>query len=239
VSGANPHGGTSENAYVPAKEHQHAFELLGVDNVTIDHAFAHDVYGDFVYLGKASGAWSNHVTVKNSGFARNGRQAIALIGAQDVLITQNIITDVRRSTFDFEPEGAGDGVSNVVIRNNLIGPGRLFFVAAAGRQPANHVQIINNHLVHQSLQMAIRNDHRHSRDDWKIIGNTSDAVLGNPLASAIRVWHGDQIEVANNVQHFQKGRHMVLAEFHYSCHVSVHGNVLYNAVGVSRSFNGC
>jgi hypothetical protein len=239
VYGANPHGGTSLGAYVPAKEHQHAFELLGVDTVVLDHVAAFDTFGDFVYLGKASGLWSSHVTIENSTFARNGRQGISLIAAQDVLISHNAISDVRRATFDFEPDAGDDGVGNVVIEDNTIGIGRLFFVAAAGSQPVNDVEIVGNQLHHQSLQMAIRSDHAHYRNDWKIIGNTSDAVLGNPLGSAIRVWHGDQVEIAHNVQHFQTGRQMMLVELHYSCHISVHDNVLYGSVGASRSLNGC
>jgi parallel beta-helix repeat protein len=239
VKGANPNGGTSLGAYVPAKEFQHAFELLGVNNLVLDHVAAFDTYGDFVYLGKAAGSWSSHVTIENSTFERNGRQGISLIDASDVLISNNTISDVRRATFDFEPDGRSDGVSNVVIENNTIGAGRLFFVAAAGLQPVNHVEILDNSLHHQSLQMAIRNDHSNYREEWKIIGNVSDAVFGNPLGSAMRLWHVDDLEIARNAQHFQSGRRMVLVELHYSCHVSVHDNMLYNSVGAARSFDNC
>ncbi len=239
VVGANPHAGTSEAAYVPAKEHQHGFELLGASHVTLDGVAAFDVYGDFVYLGGKGRVWSNDVVVRNSWFARNGRQGIALTGARNILIEHNSISEVRRATFDFEPDGAGSGVDHVVIRNNTVGRGRLLFVAAAGLQPVNHVQIRGNQLHGQSLQMAIRNDHRHYRDDWQIIGNTSDYALGSLTGTAMRIWHVDGLQIVNNVQPFQKGRHMVLAKINYSCHVSVRGNVLSNSVGVFQSAAGC
>ncbi len=239
VVGANPHAGTSLAAYVPAKEHQHGFELLGASDVTLDSVAVSDVYGDFVYLGSQGQTWSSDVTIENSWFARNGRQGVSLIAARHVLIEHNIISDVRRATFDFEPDGAGSGVADATIQDNAIGAGRLLFVAAAGLQPVNNVVIQGNHLHQQSLQMAIRNDNQHYRDDWTIADNTSDATVGNPLGAAMRIWHVDGLQIVGNVQHFQKGRKMVLATINYSCDVSVRGNILYDAVGVSRSTGGC
>jgi hypothetical protein len=239
VQGANPHAGTDERAYVPAKEHQHAFELKGVENVVLERVGALDVYGDFVYLGLDNGLWSRNVTVRNSVFARNGRQGVAIVAARKVLIEGNIIADVRRATFDLEPMGNTAGVDDVVIRDNTIGRGRLLFVAAAGDGPVNHVDILRNRLIGQSLQMAIRNGRAHYRDDWTIAGNTSDAVLGNPLGAAMRIRNVNGLEIADNVQRFQAGRKMVLASIDYSCRVSVHGNSVPGSVGVFRSSGGC
>ena len=56
----------------------------------------------------------------------------AFTAARNVLVERNYIGDVRRATFDFEPMGNTAGVTDVVIRDNVIGRGRLLFVAAAG-----------------------------------------------------------------------------------------------------------
>ena len=112
-------------------------------------------------------------------------------------------------------------------------------VAAAGTAPVNRVQILRNVLKGQSLQMVIRNGKRHYRDDWTIVGNTSDATVGNPLGAAMRIRNVDGLEIADNFQRFQKGRKMVLASIYYSCHVSVHGNQVPGSVGVTRSTRNC
>ena len=93
----------------------------------LDRVQAYDVYGDFVYVG-----WqSSDVTVQRSQFARNGRQGWTVNGA-NVLIQGNSITEVRRSTVDMEPALPTWATSNVVIRDNTVGPGRLLFFASLG-----------------------------------------------------------------------------------------------------------
>jgi hypothetical protein len=239
VIGAHPHPGTGVAAYVPAKEHQHGFEILGSDHVTLDGVSALKVYGDFVYLGQSGRTWSSNVTVQNSLFSWNGRQGISLVGVRNVLIQNNHITDVRRATFDFEPDGADAGVDNIVVRNNWIGAGRLLFVAAEGLQAVNNVQILGNQLHHQSLQIWVRNGYANRRNNWKIAGNTSDAALGDPNGTAMRIWKVRGVEIAKNVQPFQKGRRMVVAELSHSCNVSVHDNVRPNSVAETRTLAGC
>ncbi len=239
VVGANSHAGTGLAAYVPAKEHQHGFEVLGSDQVILDSVTATKVYGDFVYLGQSGRTWSSNVTVRNSWFAGNGRQGVSFIGVRNALIERNVITDVRRATFDFEPDGADAGVDNVVVRNNSIGAGRLLFVAAAGLQAVNDVQILGNHLHQQSLQIWVRNGDDGRRNGWKILGNTSDATVGNPHGAAMRIWKVRGIEIANNVQRFQQGRGMVVAELYKSCNVSVHDNVRPGSVAATRTLSPC
>ena len=132
VRGPNPHGGTDPDAYQPRYEAQHAFSLSADDGVTLDHVQAYDVYGDFVYIGGSSGTPSRHITVKNSQFARSGRQGISVTDGEDVDITDNSIGDVARSLFDLEPNARAQEVRRVNISGNTTGPVRNFWLANKG-----------------------------------------------------------------------------------------------------------
>ncbi len=134
VQGAHPHAGTGLEAYQAAREFQHAFALQGVQGVLLDRVRAFDVYGDFVYIGPGRAEeWSRRVTVRDSTFERNGRQGIAVVAGEDVLISGNRIGQVRRATFDIEPTTATWGARRVRIVNNVTGTGRLLWLASGGR----------------------------------------------------------------------------------------------------------
>jgi hypothetical protein len=240
VRGANPHAGTGDAAYRPAREHQHAFDVRSVDTLTLEHVSAYDVYGDFVYLGQMpNGPWSAHVTVSDSRFARNGRQGIALIAVRDVLIERNTLTGMRRATFDLEPRAADDGVDRVRIRDNDIGPGKLMFVAADGSKPVHHVTVADNRLTGQALQIYVHHSRPGYRDDWTIVRNRSDLALSNPHHSAMRIWRVDGLDIRDNRQPFKAGRDMVLADITNSCRVVVRGNVGPGSVGQTRTHGPC
>ena len=137
VKGANPNAGTSDDAYVPNLSGQHAFRFAGVQGAVLDDVQAYDLYGDFVYFG----GWltqqgriipSRNVTVQRSRFERNGRQGIAPIACEDVLIADNEIADVRRSTIDLEPNSDERGCERVSIIGNTFGASRLAWIASGG-----------------------------------------------------------------------------------------------------------
>ena len=240
VRGANPHGGTSREAYEPAREHQHGFEILSTSDVALVDVTVTDVYGDFVYLGRTGhGAWTNQMLVRGSHFARNGRQGVSPIAARNVLIERTGINQVRRATFDFEPMGAKAGVDHVTIRDNYVGSGRLLFVAANGVRPVNHVIITGNRLRGQALQICVENPRWGNRNHWKIAGNSSDTVFGNPHGSVMRVTRVDGIQIRNNGQRFQAGRNMVMVHVTQSCHVDVGANSHPRWVGEARVTGHC
>jgi hypothetical protein len=132
VRGANPHGGTSAEAYQPDLEAQHAFSLSGDDGVLLDHVAASDTYGDFVYVGGSGRQPSRDITVARSTFARSGRQGISVTGADGVTIVGNQIRDVARSLFDLEPNLRSQSVRNVRIEANTTGAARNFWLANKG-----------------------------------------------------------------------------------------------------------
>jgi hypothetical protein len=233
VRGANPNAGTGESAYVESLEAQHAFNFEGVRGIDLSHVTATDVYGDFVYLGMYIGPniWSSAVKIHDNTFARNGRQGITLTGAKNVEIWNNDITDTRRATFDFEPNGRGWGVTGVSIHDNTIGPGRLNFISAVGNGRVNRIEVRNNTLHGRAMNQTWQGARRHG---LTIVGNVADTEFGNPGGAAIYVTGYTGVRISGNVQPIQPGRGMGGVDVWRSCQVDIRGNQFPNSVAESR-----
>lgn len=240
VVGANPNGGTEENAYVAALEAQHGFNVAGTRALELDRVTVTDVFGDFVYLGwdSSSKRWSEDVRIHNSVFARNGRQAIAFTGARRIRIDHNRISQVRRATFDLEPNGGATGVEKVLIEDNMIGVGRLNFVSAVGAGPVNYVTVRNNVLRGRSMNSTI-GSFTDRRRAWAIVGNTADEAYGAPSGAVIGVRELDDLLVTRNTQPVQPGRSMHLVSTSDVCAVSVTRNTVRNASGQVKANHAC
>ena len=93
VRGANPNGGTSKGAYVRKLETQHGFKFEGVQGAELDHVEVTDVYGDFVYISRDTRRRSRrrNIWIHDSTFRRNGRQGIAVVAANNVIIEHNTL----------------------------------------------------------------------------------------------------------------------------------------------------
>jgi hypothetical protein len=203
VRGAHPHGGMSDDAYQPKYEAQHGFWFAGTRDVLLDHVTVTDVYGDFVYIAKDTDTriWSERVTIQWSTFARNGRQGISVCAGRDVRIEHNTFTDTRRATIDLEPTTRSWGAERIVIADNVIGPGRLMFVAAAGAGPVNHVQVLRNVLQGHLLSVDVVAPSGTRRTDWLVDGNRSDKKANQRTIRLIGV---DNVVVRNNRQKLSK-----------------------------------
>jgi len=186
VQGANPRGGTSEDAYVRKLETQHGFRIEGTDGVQLDHVAVSDVYGDFVYIGRdPSRVASRSVWIHDSDFARNGRQGIAVVAAADVIIEHNQFDQTRRSTIDLEPNARSWHVSDVFVLNNTVGKGRLLFVASHGQGPVDDIVISGNQLKGHALTIDVVSPENKRRSNWIITNNTSDTTVhSRPLRFA-------------------------------------------------------
>jgi hypothetical protein len=223
VRGAHPHGGMSDDAYQSKYEAQHGFWFEGTRDVLLDHVTVTDVYGDFVYIGKDldTHIWSERVTVRWSTFARNGRQGISVTAGRDVRIEHNSITDTRRSTIDLEPNTPSWGAERVVIADNMIGPGRLMFVAAGGNGPVNHVQVLRNVLRGHLLTIDVVAREGTRRTDWLVDGNRSDKKANQRVVRLVRV---DNVIVRNNRLKLKKPQPGIV--LWGGCHYSVSNNQL-------------
>ncbi|MGZ4734746.1 MAG: right-handed parallel beta-helix repeat-containing protein [Acidimicrobiia bacterium] len=197
VRGANPNAGVGDNAYVAALEAQTAYVVGGVQNMVLDHVEAYDVYGDFVFVGAAT----NNLLVKNSTFARNGRQGWTING-QDIVFEHNNIRMTRRATIDLEPSSVTSIARRVTIRNNTIGVGRLYFLANVGlAAPTEDISVIGNTFVNKTMTIRV-NPPSGTRSRFRVIGNTSN----KPMDGSAMVFNNVLgVEVRDNIQPMQRG----------------------------------
>ncbi len=226
VVGANPHAGTYDDSYVADLEAQHAFEIGGTRNIVLDRVHASDVYGDFVYVG----APSSHVTVQNSTFTRNGRQGWTVAGGEYVTFDNNIISETRRATIDMEPNSSESAQRHITFSNNIVGPGRLFFLSCGGAPAQTQdVSIVNNHLTGRALTVHVWGDPG-VRSDFTVTGNTSDDGASQSGGGVIYFHGTSNVVVANNVQPVQPDRGISGVSLESATNVTVTGNTFPDAV---------
>lgn len=194
VRGANKFAGAGGRGYVAPLEGQHAYVVGGVQSMLMERVQAYDVHGDFVHVGAAT----KHLLVRSSTFARNGRQGWNIAGT-NIVFDSNSISDTARATIDMEPPSREAGANHIVIKNNVVGKGRLYFFASVGvGAPINDVQILNNTLS-RALTMMVRAPAGQPRTNYVVAGNVSTGMYGGNGGSLgfVNV-HG--IDIRDNVQ---------------------------------------
>ena len=96
--------------------YRHALELYGVENVTVEDMTIEESGGDGIYVNGA-----HHVVIRNVTSARNARQGISVISARDLLIERCRFVDTAgtppEAGIDLEPNGASEGLSDIVVRD--------------------------------------------------------------------------------------------------------------------------
>lgn len=138
VHGPNPDGGTGTAGWDAAREAQHAFDIDASSHVTLDNVSGAYVFGDGAYLR------SNHVVVRNSKFHHVGRQGIAIAKANDVLVENNDIRQVRRGAINIEQYGKDWASDNIRILNNTTGASRLLWMPISGSGVAGSILVAGN-----------------------------------------------------------------------------------------------
>ncbi len=178
VVGAHENGGMSESAYVEELETQHGFRLEGANDIELDRVTVTNVFGDFVYVGRNDDRVpSQRVWIHDSTFADNGRQGIAITDAKGVVIERNQIDRTRRSVIDLEPNTSSSSVSGVFVFDNIVGPGRLLFVASHGGGPVSDVVVADNELRGHALTVDVLAPEGQRRANWIVSRNSSDTPL--------------------------------------------------------------
>lgn len=245
VRGANPHAGLAPEAYQSRLEAQHGFDFQGVDGVTLDNVRVTDVYGDFVYLGPDfydfTGRWTSNVLITGSHFERNGRQGIAITGAEDVTITQNYIGHVRRAALDIEPDLASGGARRVLVRRNVFGPGLLLFLASAGGPgTVEDVTVERNRLEGRTMNITVRPPVGSRRARFRVLYNSSRSSFGSPLA-LMNFSRVDGVEVEGNLSLIDGGQRGVGVFATESCDVVVRHNQFPGALRHAEivPYEGC
>ncbi|HEX9121824.1 MAG TPA: right-handed parallel beta-helix repeat-containing protein, partial [Actinomycetota bacterium] len=177
VVGANAQAGLSDQAWRPAFAFQHGFSIRDSSRVTLDRVGASDVFGDFVYIRGGS-----QIVVRDSRFARNGRQGIAVADGHDVTIEDNVLSDVRQASFDLEPISPEWVVDGITIRGNTVGPYRLTFLSSKTGGTVRNV-LIEGNTVDGTLRTIV------SAERYAIADNRwSNWIFRDNRAS--RIWRG-------------------------------------------------
>jgi hypothetical protein len=223
VIGPNRNRALGKSPYVLALEGQAAFVVGGVQTMLMERVQAYDVYGDFVHVGAAT----NGLLVRHSTFARNGRQGWNIAGT-NITFDSNSISETARATIDMEPPSRTAGANHIVIKNNKVGGGRLYFFASVGLgAPINDVQILNNTLE-RPLTMIVKAPADAPRTNYVVAGNVSTKLYGGNGGSFgfINV-HG--IDVRDNVQPVAKYRKPHGVALKDSRDASITNNTFVNA----------
>ena len=198
IRGANRRGGTDDEAYVRNLENLHGIRIAGAISVEIVDVTVTNVFGDFVYIGRAEDrAWSEDIWIHDSRFTRNGRQGIAVTAARRVVIERNQLSDMRRSTIDLEPNTRSSGVEDVFVLDNHVGPGRLRFIASHGGGPVDRVVVARNTLRGQTFTVDVKPPGEDRRSSFFVVDNTSNSTSGRAPLKFFRI---DGLVVSGNIQ---------------------------------------
>ena len=233
IQGAHPSGGLG--GYIASLEAQHGIDFGGVVGGAIDGVTITDVYGDFILLGKtgpSSPTWTSNVSVTNSTGIRNGRQAIAISGAQDVLIENNNFSQMARTVLDIEPDNSTSGAKRITFRNNTIGPASGNFISnvGSGLATVEDITVENNVLTGTAIQMLVGSPTASTRRARFTIRNNTSNLPFNSVHSLMVFYRTDNIVVTGNTNPMQAGSSMIGVQTQEVCEPQVSGNTFLNAV---------
>lgn len=111
------------SAYSAGNEYQMGFAFFGTAGALIDHCVMHKVMGDGVYASdraNGSGTWSSDIVTQYSLIENNGRMGIAIIACDGFRVSYSKLNDIALVPFDFEPNNAAQGGSDIQFDHNLI-----------------------------------------------------------------------------------------------------------------------
>ncbi len=200
VRGANPNGGATPAAYVPALEGQAGIVVQRATRVVLDAVHISDTYGDAVYI--TGGA--TDVTIRRSTLERTGRQGVAVVNGQRIVVEDSEIRDIARSVFDLEPGGRALA-SDVRFRNNTIGDYANFLLAAGGGGPgANDVWLEGNEVDGGNGVSVYAGVEGRRRAGYHVLDNTGKAAVRPPGGTGrpglIQLLNLDGVEIRGNRQ---------------------------------------
>ena len=70
-----------------SSEYRHCVDIEGSSDIRIEGIAANDSGGDGLYIGAGKRGFSDHVTVRDSTFDNNRRQALSIVSGSDITIT--------------------------------------------------------------------------------------------------------------------------------------------------------
>jgi len=164
ISGLEVVGPDLDHSFRPRRAFEAGVELDGTSRALLTHVKVSDVYGDGVTLdpfplgGTAKGAPvrpCRDVTVEDSTIDGAGRQGVALVSADHVLVRRVRIARVALDTIDLEADVGGEAQHDVWIDGVTLGPGNKgIFFANAGSGQAGTGRIFVEHCRMDGPQMG-------------------------------------------------------------------------------------
>ena len=231
IIGAHPNGGMTEDAYDPNAEAQHGIDILDSENVLIRDAVVSDVWGDFVYVGKAS----DGVEVNGLHGRRNGRQGIAVSSGANITFAKLDLDQVRRTMIDLEPNRGSETVERVLVEDSTFGEARLNFLSCSSA--AGHIGDItlDNLSVVMPFRSTIGNAAVLDRGPFFLRRIRAVKWHGSPLGACVAVTNTDGLIVDDCFIPTQPGRNMHLIRTRGDCsNIIVAHTELPNAVGIAH-----
>jgi hypothetical protein len=200
VQGANPKGGATADAFVPALEGQAGIAIQRAAGVTIDRVHINDTYGDGVWITGGS----SDVTVRGSTIERIGRQGVAVVNGRRIVVEGNRLGGISRSVFDLEPAGRATA-DDVRLRDNDVGDYGNFLLAAGGGGPAVNDVLLEGNRVDGGHGISVfAGIATQRRSGYRIVDNTGTGsvrpVPGTDRPGLIQLANLDRVEIRGNRQ---------------------------------------
>ncbi|PRY10584.1 hypothetical protein CLV24_1133 [Pontibacter ummariensis] len=170
-------------AYRSYWELEHAFDIRGCKNITLEDCFVFGVWGDGVYVGGTTSP-SENIVLRNLHLRFTGRQGIGVANSVDGLLIDKVWVDKgRRASIDLEPHNHQGFVRNVKIQNCRL-EAVMVAIAAAGRGDVSNIYIHNNTYTTTSPFLVCHDSsEKVTRENWTVKNNTRIGAFGSPVAS--------------------------------------------------------
>ncbi len=127
------------------KPFESGIEFSNDDGVTMQNLSIDGTYGDGITIGgEAASLLVKNLTATNIRIDRNGRQAVSLVAAENVVLDKIQALHSHAVGFDLEPNGATASVSGVKIRNSYVNTYTVAFSLAGGAGKVSNIDIHNN-----------------------------------------------------------------------------------------------
>ena len=225
-------GPNASGEYRPELEGQAGFVVARSKGVTLDGVTARATYGDGVYIQGIT----EDVTIKHCTLDHNGRQGVAVVSGERIVVEDCTIKATGRSAIDLEP--AHGFVRTVHVRNNRVSDFTNFLLAAVGAGTGVQDIWLERNRVEGGRGVSVFvGTERSVRPGIHVVDNTGDGVSDGYQGALMRFTRFDGIEVKNNRQRVAEGVVPVLLV--NSCNATVGDNEFRASVDTVHEVGDC
>lgn len=258
LDGGHPNPG-ADGTYSGKLAFQHGISFNdNNNNVLVENIEIDRVWGDYIYIG---GSNEKKITIQNNKFGEmagstkhgTGRQGIAMVSGEDIVIKNNRILEVRRTVIDIEPLSSKAVIRNIYFDDNYIGNHGLNFFSNRNYGKASpvieNVYFRNN--LHDANRFAVdtigdgtgvdmNNPATFKHRNFQFINNRTTGVDGtrncqNP-GSYWKIWGVAGLIIKGNSGRVPANRCMHVVDVSRSRDVSITGNSFLNATATGISY---